>query len=163
MHKTKFRYDLYRFTSGKSGFVYSYAFLPVNISSFDKNGQKHSEELIALIDTGANRSLVHGKIADKLAHSLTAPEVITDSAIGIANLETQLYIHTFNLEILTPNKKNTILTLENLPLRCHTYLQEMETNNSEKYNLMLLGTGDVLKYFNITFDFKDGDFFIQKH
>ena len=60
--ETIHQYNLYKFESENSDFVYASAYLPVILSSYDKNGNKHLKELIALIDTGANRSLMHGKI-----------------------------------------------------------------------------------------------------
>ncbi len=157
MEKSKTnRYDLYRIKA-LSTFR---AYLPIRLSSINSFGKKESTILVGLIDTGADSSVVHGKIADTLNHCLTSKKANKQQGKGVANIKTIFYQHTFTLEVLTPNKQEVVLTLEDIELSCHTYSEKEPIN---EFDLLLLGVGDVLKYFNIEFDFKNGDLYIKRY
>lgn len=114
-------------------------YLPVRITN------PHSGKFVvtyALIDTGAEACVFPAELAVMLDHDFKGKGVVFDEIIGISGPGT-VYMHTFNLEILLPNRQDVLKSFERILVKC----RDQEQIPS------VLGVGDCLRHFRITIDY----------
>lgn len=156
--KKTYRFDIYRFqrVRGQKKISVPVAYLPITLSSKDKNGVITQKSMLGMIDTGADHSLLNGYIAKKLGHDLKNKKV-TNFMLGGIGLD--VYEHTFSLAIHHKSKNDNILVLEDFEISCHAYT-EKQTPAQENFDALIIGTSDILCYFDMRIDFKNGDLYL---
>ena len=155
------RFDLYRFqrVRGHKKISVPVAYLPVTLSSKDKNGMVRERSMLGMIDTGADHSLLNGYIAKRLGHDLKNKKVTHFTLGGIGGIGLDVYEHTFSLVIHHKSKKDNILTLEDFEISCHAYT-EKPTPEQENFDALIIGTSDILGYFDMRIDFTKGNLYL---
>ena len=72
--------------------------MPVRIEN--PHTKKH-EDVYALIDTGADASIIPGPLAEKLGHDLQGDQVATSFTYGVGEGKVCAYQHTFVLNLIS--------------------------------------------------------------
>ena len=159
--KKTYRFDIYRFqrVRGQKKISVPVAYLPVTLSSKDKNGLVTQRSMLGMIDTGADHSLLNGYIAKRLGHDLKNKRVTNFTLGGIGGIGLDVYEHTFSLAIHHTGKKKNILVLEDFEISCHAYTAK-PTPAQENFDALIIGTSDILCYFDMRIDFKNGDLYL---
>lgn len=157
--KKTYRFDLYRFqrVRGDKKISVPVAYLPVTLSSKDKDGFARERSMLGLVDTGADHSLLNGYIAQKLGHELKNKKVTHFNLGGIGGIGLDVYEHTFSLAI--HHKNDDILVMEDFEISCHDYTQK-PTPQQENFDTLIIGTSDILCYFDLRIDFAKGDLYL---
>ena len=137
----KYSYPLirYSFDDGTQEKFAIHPCIPVRISN-PRSGI--SRRLYALVDTGADKCLFPADITVDLGHALKGNGVKDSLNIGIEQKEVSVYLHTFKIELLAPDKTTTVWTSP-----------EMEIDCSEANPPVLLGAMDFLRNFRWTIDY----------
>ena len=78
---------------------------------------------------------------------------------GIGGIGLDVYEHTFSLAINHPSKKESILVLEDFEISCHAYTAK-PTPTQENFDALIIGTSDILCYFDMRIDFRNGDLYL---
>jgi len=158
--KNTYRFDLYRFqrVRGHKKISVPVAYIPVTLSAKDKTGTVRDRSMLGMIDTGADHSLLNGYIAKRLGHDLKNKKVTHFTLGGIGGIGLDVYEHTFSLAIHHSQKDN-ILVLEDFEISCHAYT-EKPTPEQENFDTLIIGTSDILCYFDMRIDFKNGDLYL---
>ena len=133
-------YPFVQFQDAK-GFVFiePAPYLPIRITN------PHTGEFFvtyALIDTGADACVFPAELAVALNHDFKGKGVISDEVIGISGPGT-VYMHTFNLEILLPNRQDVLKTFDRVLIKCR----------DQEQLPAVLGVSDCLRHFRITIDY----------
>lgn len=159
--KNTYRFDIYRFqrVRGHKKISVPVAYLPVTLSSKNKNGVVRQKSMLGMIDTGADHSLLNGYIAKLLGHDLKSKKAVNFTLGGIGGIGLDVYEHTFSLAIHHKSKKDNILVLEDFEISCHAYT-EKPTPEQENFDALIIGTSDILCYFDMRIDFKKGDLYL---
>ena len=159
--KKTYRFDIYRFhrVRGNKKISVPVVYLPVTLSSTDKNGVVKERSMLGMIDTGADHSLLNGYIAKKLGHDLKNRKVTNYTLGGIGGIGLDVYEHTFSLAIHHPSKNKNILVLRDFEISCHSYTQK-PTPEQENFDALIIGTSDILCYFDMRIDFRNGDLYL---
>jgi hypothetical protein len=113
-------------------------YIPVRIAN------PHSEKSIivyALIDTGADQCAFPESLAIELGHDFQGDGVLSESTMGVSGA-TNVFLHTFDIDILTPDLKDTFASLPNMLISC------VPTEIPP-----LLGVADCLEHFVLTIDY----------
>jgi len=98
----------------------------------------------ALLDTGADQCAFPRFIADYTGHNLKGDGVLSHSTSGVGGQDVICYRHTFEIALLEPNRKNLAWKSKPILVDCVDH-DEMPP---------LLGYGNFLKFFSITFNYK---------
>ena len=159
--KKTYRFDIYRFqrVRGNKKISVPVAYLPVTLSYKDNNGVLMEKSMLGMIDTGADHSLLNGYIAKRLGHDLKNKKVTNFTLGGIGGIGLDVYEHTFSLAIHHPNKNENILVLKDFEISCHAYTKK-PTPEQENFDALIIGTSDILCYFDMRIDFRKGDMFL---
>ena len=133
-------YPFVQFQDAK-GFVFiePAPYLPIRITN------PHTGEFFvtyALIDTGAEACVFPAELAVSLGHDFRGKGVYFGEVIGISGPGT-VYMHTFNLEILLPNRQDVLKTFDRALIKCRDH----------KHLPAVLGVSDCLRHFRITIDY----------
>ena len=158
---TTYRFDIYRFqrVRGDKKISVPVAYLPVTLSSKDDNGVIRKKSMLGMIDTGADHSLLNGYIAKRLGHNLKNKKVPNFTLGGIGGIGLEVYEHTFSLAIHHASKKENILVLKDFEISCHAYTKK-PTLEQENFDALIIGTSDILCYFDMRIDFRNGDLYL---
>ena len=115
-------------------------YLPVRVSN-PHSGQ--SLVVYALIDTGADQCAFPKSLAVELAHNFDGEGVRSESTVGVSGT-TSVFLHTFDIDILTPDRQRIFASFHNLLISC------VETEIP-----LLLGVADCLDRFVLTINYPD--------
>lgn len=115
-------------------------YLPVRITN------PHTAKTLvvyALIDTGADQCAFPESLAVELGHNFQGEGVISESTMGVSGA-TSVFLHTFDIEVLTPDLKHVFASLPNMLISC------VPTEIPS-----LLGVADCLDHFVLTIDYPE--------
>jgi len=142
-------YPFYTF-QGVDGFLQNAprVYLPIRLSNPDTEVETDIE--FALVDTGADSSVVPGSLACELGHQLKHEKVKTTPTFGINGTHLDTYGHTFRMELLSPDAKTVVWSNDKAVVDC------VDTNIP-----ILLGTKDFLANFRITIDYLEQKVILQ--
>lgn len=104
---------------------------------------KFSIVRMALLDTGADHCVFPAYVAQGTGHTLKAAKVICKSTTGVAGVAVPTWCHTFEISLLDKDRKTEIWKSNSLLIQC------LEQDKAP----ILLGMGDFLNNFIITFDY----------
>ena len=113
--------------------------IPIRVINFHTGQSIHT---IALLDTGADSCTFPSMITLSVGYKLTPESLREKGTFGISGEELDTYVHPFIIEILSPDRKKVIRTLNIV-------------GNTIITNTMppILGTHLFLEKFKITFDY----------
>lgn len=100
----------------------------------------------ALIDTGADATVIPAYIANQLYHDITHKDVITDRFWGMGGTS-MVYYHTFRLNIFKSNSDGIVSNEKAIKARKRLYAVE------KTLRTMVLGESDFLNRYIITIDY----------
>lgn len=109
----------------------------------------------ALIDTGADNTVIPDFIAKKLYHNIAHENVQTDICWGIGGAAT-IYYHTFRLKVLGLNRKKQVLNNKEAirrNKRLYAVVQALHT--------MVLGEDDFLDRYILTINYPKKTFSLR--
>lgn len=109
----------------------------------------------ALIDTGADNTVIPEFIAKKLYHDVTHKSVKTDTCFGISGTATT-YHHTFQLKVLGVNRKGNVLRNKIVIKR-----NKRQYAVIQGLHIMLIGENDFLKKYILTINYPKKTFSLQ--
>ena len=115
-------------------------YLPVRVSN-PHSGK--SLVVYALIDTGADQCAFPKSLAVDLAHNFDGDDVRSESTVGVSGA-TNVFLHTFDVEILTPDRAGVFASFRRLLVSC------VETEIPP-----LLGVANCLDRFVLTIDYRE--------
>ncbi len=113
-------------------------YLPIRITNPHAG---KSTIIYALIDTGADQCTFPESLAVELGHNFRANGVKSESTIGVSG-STDVFMHTFDVDILTPDRSKIFASFENILVSCVS--TEIPA---------LLGVDDCLNHFTLTIDY----------
>jgi len=100
-----------------------------------------STVVYALLDTGADRCTFPESLAVELGHDFRARSVTSESTLGVSG-STDVFMHTFDMAILTPDRSAVFASFKNVLISCTP--TEIPA---------LLGVADCLSQFVLTIDY----------
>jgi len=89
-------------------------YLPVRVSN-PHSGV--SAVVYALIDTGADQCAFPESLAVELGHDFQGEGVATEITVGVSG-STDVFLHTFDIDILMPDRKTTFVSMQNMIISC---------------------------------------------
>jgi len=98
-----------------------------------------------LVDTGADSCLFNKDICDALGYNYNHKNVKTSTNIGIGKDIVIVYLHTYIIQLLTPDMKKIIWESKPSLIDCYDGNEDLP---------LILGANDFLKHFVITVDYK---------
>lgn len=115
-------------------------YLPVRITN------PHSERSVvvyALIDTGADQCAFPESLAVELGHDFQGEGVESESTVGVSGA-TSVFLYTFDIDILTPDRKGVFASFHNMLISC------VPTEIPS-----LLGVANCLNHFVLTINYPE--------
>jgi hypothetical protein len=115
-------------------------YLPVRVTN------PHSGSTVvvyALVDTGADECAFPESLAVELGHNFQGEEVITETTVGVSGT-TSVFMHTFDIDILTPDRNGVFASFPGLLISC--VATEIPA---------LLGVSGCLEQFVLTIDYPE--------
>ena len=109
----------------------------------------------ALIDTGADSTVIPGFIAKALYHDITHRSVQRDVCLGISGT-TITYHHTFRLRVLGLNRKGDVLH-DKIAIK----MNKRKFAVIQRLHQMVVGENDFLKRYNLTINYPKKIFSLQ--
>jgi len=103
----------------------------------------------ALVDTGADNCVIPKSIAVALGHNFDGQDVRSAKTQGVSG-STPVYMHTFDLELLTADRAKVFFSVSNVLISC--VAPEIP---------VLLGVADCLKRFTLTVNYPAGTTMLQ--
>jgi len=95
----------------------------------------------ALVDTGADQCAFPESLAVELGHDFQGEGVASETTVGVSGT-TDVFLHTFDINILMPDRKTIFASFENMLISC----VPMEIPS-------LLGVAGCLDQFVLTIDY----------
>jgi len=89
-------------------------YLPVRVSNPHSDG---SVMVYALIDTGADQCAFPESLAVELGHDFQGKGVASEITVGVSG-STDVFLHTFDIDILMPDRKTIFASFENMLISC---------------------------------------------
>ena len=114
--------------------------VPVRIYNFE-TGQYR--QVNALIDTGSDSCIVPSFISKAIGHKISPQDKKQRGVKGIENREVDTYVHGFKIELMAPNRKTPVRTLDVMG-----YTVEVDRAYP------ILGTQMFLQHFKVSIDYK---------
>ena len=114
-------------------------YIPIRITN------PHSGKFVvtyALVDTGAEACVFPAELAVMLDHDFKGKGVYAREVIGITG-PGRVYMHTFNVEILLPNRQDVLKAFSQILVKCR----------DQEQLPAVLGVSDCLRNFKITIDY----------
>ncbi|MDP7022699.1 MAG: hypothetical protein QGH42_00415 [Kiritimatiellia bacterium] len=102
-----------------------------------------SAVVYALVDTGADHCAFPESLAVDLGHNFQGDNVMSETTVGVSGA-TDVYLHTFDISILTPDLSDVFASFENMLISC------VPTEIPA-----LLGVANCLDHFVLTIDYPD--------
>ncbi len=122
-------------------------YLPVQITN-PHSGL--SAIVYALVDTGADQCTFPEALAVDLGRDFRADGVQSESTLGVSGA-TEVFIHTFDLAILSPDRRDVFASFESVSIAC------VPTDIPP-----LLGVADCLNAFVLTIDYPGMEMVLQR-
>lgn len=113
-------------------------YLPARVSN-PHSGR--SVVVYALIDTGADQCAFPESLAVELGHNFQGKDVMSETTVGVSG-NTSVYLHTFDIDILTPDRDEVFASFPNMLISC------VPTEIPS-----LLGVANCLDQFILTIDY----------
>jgi hypothetical protein len=136
---TKRTYPFVSFTDANGTIVKAPStYLPIRVAN-PHSGL--SAVVYALIDTGADNCVFPKSLAVSLGHNFEGAGVQSQSTMGVSG-STDVFLHTFDLAILTPDRSAVFVSFEQILISC------VPTEIP-----VLLGVADCLNRFSLTVDY----------
>lgn len=114
--------------------------IPVRIYNFETGKFQTTN---ALIDTGSDSCIIPSYISNALGHKLNPEDKRVKGVKGIESREIDTYVHGFKIQLLAPDKKTPVRTLDVVGFTVkidHAY--------------PILGTQMFLEHFKVSIDYK---------
>lgn len=109
----------------------------------------------ALIDTGADSTIIPGFIAKKLYHDIAHESVKTETCLGISG-ETTTYHHTFRVKVLGLDRQGDVL-INKIAVKINKRTYAV----IEGLHIMVVGEDDFLKRYKLTINYPKKTFSLQ--